>query len=227
MKCSVLLIALVALAGVLPTADRASAYYNPGLGRFMQRDPLGYVDGLSLYQYEQANTIRFLDAAGYDAQEDCRRTADRNAVIRQFKCNEKGRKCRSDCEAKYPKHDNGFSECLTNCTTTQSECLDGAKKANDADDANCQQNQKCDPLPCAGKATGCFEDRVTRRKKCEDDYNKNPAPPEGSQGSRSHGVVLGGVHGGGEVAKAERDDCLRDADTKLSDCLKDKGCYDK
>jgi RHS repeat-associated protein len=50
--------------------DESGLVYNrnrvlhPGLGRFMQRDPLGYVDGVSLYQYEQSRPLVFTDPGG-------------------------------------------------------------------------------------------------------------------------------------------------------------------
>jgi len=37
---------------------------HPGLGRFMQRDPLGYVDGMSLYQYVGSSPINWVDPFG-------------------------------------------------------------------------------------------------------------------------------------------------------------------
>lgn len=39
-------------------------YYDPGKGRFLQRDPLGYVGGLSLYDYVEDNPIKFVDPEG-------------------------------------------------------------------------------------------------------------------------------------------------------------------
>ena len=38
--------------------------YDPETGRFMQRDPLGYVDGMSLYEYVVSNPIVYLDFLG-------------------------------------------------------------------------------------------------------------------------------------------------------------------
>ena len=38
------------------------------LGRFVQRDPLGYVDGLSLYQYARANPRGWLDPTGWEPE---------------------------------------------------------------------------------------------------------------------------------------------------------------
>ena len=37
-------------------------HYDPRLGRWLQRDPLGYVDGMSLYQYVGTRPISFSDA---------------------------------------------------------------------------------------------------------------------------------------------------------------------
>ena len=37
---------------------------HPRLGRFMQRDPLGYVDGMSLYLYLRSSIFGFVDSSG-------------------------------------------------------------------------------------------------------------------------------------------------------------------
>ena len=44
---------LVAVLALLSRADVAQArrHYVPGHGRWLQRDPAGYVDGMSLYEY--------------------------------------------------------------------------------------------------------------------------------------------------------------------------------
>lgn len=47
---------------------RARAY-DPEAGRFLQRDPLGYVDGLGLYQYASASPARLFDPLGTDDAE--------------------------------------------------------------------------------------------------------------------------------------------------------------
>lgn len=39
-------------------------YYSPLLGRFVQRDPLGFVDGMSLYEYAVSNPINHTDQFG-------------------------------------------------------------------------------------------------------------------------------------------------------------------
>jgi len=38
--------------------------YHPELGRFMQRDPLGFIDGLSLYEYADSNPLVYTDPTG-------------------------------------------------------------------------------------------------------------------------------------------------------------------
>lgn len=39
-------------------------YLHPTLGTFTTRDPLGYVDGMSVYQYERGNSVASLDPSG-------------------------------------------------------------------------------------------------------------------------------------------------------------------
>ncbi len=41
-------------------------YYNPTLGRFLQRDPIGYVDGMGLYEYVRSDPLMFVDPLGLD-----------------------------------------------------------------------------------------------------------------------------------------------------------------
>ncbi len=38
--------------------------YSPTLGRWLQRDPLGYVDGVNLYEYVQSNALHWRDPLG-------------------------------------------------------------------------------------------------------------------------------------------------------------------
>ena len=40
--------------------------YSPVLGRWLQRDPLGYVDGMNLYEYVSSNPMTFSDSLGLE-----------------------------------------------------------------------------------------------------------------------------------------------------------------
>lgn len=39
-------------------------WYDPGNGRWLSRDPSGYVDGSSLYEYCRGNPLKFVDPYG-------------------------------------------------------------------------------------------------------------------------------------------------------------------
>jgi len=39
-------------------------YYDPGTGRFISRDPIGYAGGLNLYEYTYGNPVRLVDPSG-------------------------------------------------------------------------------------------------------------------------------------------------------------------
>ena len=39
--------------------------YSPAYGRFLQRDPLGYIDGMSLYNYARLNPFKYNDIMGF------------------------------------------------------------------------------------------------------------------------------------------------------------------
>jgi RHS repeat-associated protein len=49
------------VAGLYETPFRA---YSPYLGRWLQRDPIGHIDGLNLYAYVAGNPLRWLDLYG-------------------------------------------------------------------------------------------------------------------------------------------------------------------
>lgn len=45
-------------------------YLNPALGRFMNPDPKGFIDGMNLYEYAMSNPLRYVDPRG-TATESC------------------------------------------------------------------------------------------------------------------------------------------------------------
>jgi len=45
-------------------------YYHAGLGRFVSRDPIGYVDGVNFYQYVGNSPTQFVDPSGLDAEQE-------------------------------------------------------------------------------------------------------------------------------------------------------------
>lgn len=66
-------------AGLLLTllAAPATAMYSPRLGRFLQRDPIGYADGMSLYEYASSAALDTTDPEGLDAANESTRCIPR------------------------------------------------------------------------------------------------------------------------------------------------------
>jgi RHS repeat-associated protein len=46
-------------------------YYHPPLGRWLSRDPIGYADGMSLYEYVRSAPLRFADPSGLKPADCC------------------------------------------------------------------------------------------------------------------------------------------------------------
>jgi hypothetical protein len=63
---SMLAAILVSLV-VLTAASPASAMYHPTVGRWAARDPIGYSDGMSLYESVRSRPISLVDPAGQEA----------------------------------------------------------------------------------------------------------------------------------------------------------------
>lgn len=62
----VILFALLTLAALAP---EAAAVYDPATGRWLTRDPAGYVDGMNLYRYGRSNPVRYVDRNGWQAED--------------------------------------------------------------------------------------------------------------------------------------------------------------
>lgn len=54
--------------------------YSPALGRFLTRDPAGYIDGLNLYQYVLGNPLAYIDPWGLGAQLSTYEPSVRNRI---------------------------------------------------------------------------------------------------------------------------------------------------
>ena len=77
--CSV----LVGFTVLAALAADASAMYHPTLGRFLQRDPIGYADGMGLHEYVRGSPVAALDPSGLWLPRD-HRGLDGLAVERAF-----------------------------------------------------------------------------------------------------------------------------------------------
>ena len=78
MKGCKTLVVLVGLAVTAFATSDALAYYHPRVARFCQRDPIGYEDGMSLYEYVRSNPTGSTDPMGLwkiDRQREARATA--------------------------------------------------------------------------------------------------------------------------------------------------------
>ena len=51
---------------VLAWSDVALAQYHAGVGRFLQRDPIGYVDGMNLYEFVEGEPVVGVDPYGLE-----------------------------------------------------------------------------------------------------------------------------------------------------------------
>ncbi|MEI7836656.1 MAG: RHS repeat-associated core domain-containing protein [Planctomycetota bacterium] len=72
MKTITLAMLLIGFLAILAAPVESPAVYHPGLGRFLQRDVLGYVDGMSLYQYVGSSPVVRTDPTGGCANSNAR-----------------------------------------------------------------------------------------------------------------------------------------------------------
>ena len=50
--------------------------YHPTLGRWLQRDPIGYADGMDAYQYAVSRPFEFVDPFGLESSDDKKQTRE-------------------------------------------------------------------------------------------------------------------------------------------------------
>lgn len=55
---------LIGLAAIALVAADASAMYHPTLGRFLQRDPIGYSDGMGFHEYSRSCPVTVVGPQG-------------------------------------------------------------------------------------------------------------------------------------------------------------------
>jgi len=62
-------------------------HYDPRIGRFLQRDPIGYIDGMNLYSYSKNNPVSYTDPLGLCvfSEEETRRITEfsRDALMNE------------------------------------------------------------------------------------------------------------------------------------------------
>lgn len=64
MRKITLVLLLISISCISLTPSTTLAEYNPTTGRFLQRDPIGYADGMNLYEYVKSKPISEIDPLG-------------------------------------------------------------------------------------------------------------------------------------------------------------------
>lgn len=121
MRRSNVLTAVIITATVLTASVPAKAYLHPRLGRFLQRDPAGYVDGMGLYEYERSGPLGQVDPTGRE-KTDAERAAEWRAkhgmgggtgrnpsinILKTFTKGKRGYGVSADGEGRYHRNDDG------------------------------------------------------------------------------------------------------------------------
>jgi len=136
---------------------------NPTLGRFMQRDPAGYVDGMSLYVYEKSSPSLGRDPFGLwdSGGPDC------DDASKEAKC----REARADCVRNCQKSNGGRrtggggllppmnarTACLLRCDIAYDRCIEGKCCGGESYDSGRKRccHGELHPRSFAGRETCC------------------------------------------------------------------------
>jgi len=94
---------------------------EPHLGRWTRRDPLGYIDGMSLYEYVGSRPITARDPQGLDL-EDCVKCALEITRLMGLKICNRAR-CWECCFAAFDQFDLELPACLDCCSELSLKCV--------------------------------------------------------------------------------------------------------
>ncbi len=88
--------------------------YNPALGRWIQRDPIGYSGGINLYEYVSGRAVVGMDPSGLLTEADCEAQLN---------------KCVSDCwnstpQWPYRRNKGWYNRCEEDCNMGYLSCLE-------------------------------------------------------------------------------------------------------
>jgi RHS repeat-associated protein len=129
--------------------------YSPELGRFLQMDPLGYVDGMNAYAYTNNSPVSRVDPSGHDAVAACRSECDEGRRPLMEKLDEARRanlvRCLQDCRRVFPYPSTRLTDCLGDCREADYEDLssdtDWAHRAVEYCRRRCANNPSCPTRP--------------------------------------------------------------------------------
>ena len=98
--------------------------YDPATGRYMQADPLGLVDGASVYGYARQSPMRWT----YPRGEDCRAVGHDKFGTPILQCDTRPY-CPpgADCNWRDPTENNReYDQCMDSCELSYNELIGGA-----------------------------------------------------------------------------------------------------
>jgi RHS repeat-associated protein len=119
--------------------------YNFGIGKFLQRDPLGYDEGPNFYTYTKNNPVNFSDPTGLSAYDDCKASCKPTEQLINTFCQLYTLPgCVDELHNGLPRklYDiPGFL--LGNCFSKKNACINNVKKCNDMKYERAQCIVKC------------------------------------------------------------------------------------